>query len=166
MKQFIILFTLSLTIFSGCSSHFEHYTLTSENEKATTSYQNIRLLGSDNKTKAVISTIYLNDVYPNYTGGMAHFLVAFYNPQQENILYFTRNEAVDESSYLLLLNGEEALASEPLDNDDLLVELMPVSNNWSRYYYVRYKLPSGQPVLVLESGHTEQAVITYQKAQQ
>ena len=166
MRQFIILFTISFTIFSGCSSHFDRYTLSDESEKATTSYKNVRLLDSDNKSKTIMSTIYLNDIYPKYTGGLAHFLISFYNPEHDNVLYFNRGKTPSEQDYVLLLNGEDALASEELDSDDLLVDLMPISSSWNRYYYVRYKLPSGKPVLVLESDHTERAVITYQKAQE
>jgi uncharacterized protein YceK len=166
LRQFIILFTISFTIFSGCSSHFDRYTLSAEDEKATTSYKNVRLLDSDNKSKTIMSTIYLNDIYPNYTDGLAHFLISFYNPEHDNILYFNRGKTPSEQEYVLLLNGEDALASEELDSDDLLVDLMPISSSWNRYYYVRYKLPSGKPVLVLESDHTERAVITYQKAQE
>ncbi len=166
MKQFIILLAISLTIFSGCSGHFERYTLSDESEKATTSYKNVRLLNDTNKTKIIISTVYLNDIYPNYTDGLAHFLVAFYSPEHNNTLYFNKTKRPSKSEYLLLLNKKDALASEKLDRDDLLVELMPISNNWSQYYYVRYELPSEKPALVLESDHTEQAVITYQKAKE
>lgn len=166
MKQHIIIFLLSLTIFSGCSDHFERYVPSGEHEKATTSYKNVRLLNSVNRTKLVIASVYLNDVYPKYTDGYAHFLISFYNPQQNNTLYFNRDKRESEKDFILLLNGEEALSSNALDSDDLLVDLMPVSNSWNRYYYVRYKLPNGKPVLVLESDHTEQAVITYQKEQE
>ena len=166
MKQLIILFFISLTIFSGCSGHFERYVPSEEHEKATTSYKNVRLLNSVNRTKLVISSVYLNDVYQKYTDGYAHFLISFYNPKQDNVLYFNRDKAANKKDFVLLLNGEEALDSHEVDSDDLLVDLMPISNSWSRYYYVRYKLPSAKPVLVLESDRTEQAVITYQKAQE
>jgi hypothetical protein len=53
------------------------------------------------------------------------------------------------------------LASEKLDDDDLLLDLMPISNSWNSYYYVRYAAPSAKPVLVLENDHTVKAVITY-----
>lgn len=166
MRQLTILFTISLIIFSGCSSQFDRYTLSAESEKATTSYRSVRLLNSDNKSKTIISTIYLNDVYPKYADGFAHFLVSFYSPEHDNLLYFSRAAVPDAQKYVVLLNGEDALVSEELDSDDLLVDLMPVSNSWNRYYYVRYRLPSAKPVLVLESDRTERAVITYQKAQE
>ncbi len=166
MKQFFILFVISFTIFSGCSGHFERYVPSGEHEKATTSYKNVRLLNSNKKTRLVIASVYLNDVYPKYTDGYAHFLISFYDPDQKSTLYFNREKAADKKDFILLLNGEEALSSQELDSDDLLVDLMPVRNSWSQYYYVRYKLPSAKPVLVLESDRTEQAVITYQKVQE
>lgn len=166
MKQFLLLFVIPFTVFSGCSSHFERYTLSAEKEAATTSYKNVRLLNSDNKSKTIVSTIYLNDVYPRYADGFAHFLVSFYNPENDNIIYFDRTEMPDKDAYIVLLNGENALISEELDSDDLLVELMPISNSWNRYYYVRYRLPSVKPVLVLESDRIAKAVIIYQIEQE
>ena len=162
MRKFIIFIAVSVTMFSGCSSHFEHYTLSSENENAANSYKNVRLLNSNNRSETVLAAVYLNDVYPKYTDGFAHFLISFYNPQRDNVLYFDRSKTPSEEDYVLLLNDENALASEALDNDDLLVELMPIRNSWNRYYYVRYRLPSEKLVLVLESGHTARAEITYQ----
>ncbi len=155
-----------MSIFSGCSSQFERYTPSDESETASTSYKSVRLLNSDDKTRAILSTIFLNDIYPKYTDGRAHFLVAFYSPEQNSTLYFKRSRMPEGKGYILLLNGREALASEDLDNDDMLVDLLPISNDWTRYYYVRYELPSSKPVLVLESDRTEQAAITYQKALQ
>jgi len=157
---------MSFTIFSGCSSNFERFVPSDEQEKATTSYKSIRLLESNEKTKLVISSIYLNDVYPKYADGYAHFLISFYNPKQENMLYFNSDKTDKREDFILLLNREEALSSHELDSDDLLVDLMPINNSWNRYYYVRYKLPSAKPVLVLESDHTEQAAITYQKVKE
>jgi len=164
LKQFVILSIISLTIFSGCSSHFERYTPSSEHEKASTSYKNVRIV-EEGRSKIVLSTIYLNDVYPKYTDGKAHFLIAFYSKENNSTIYFNKSEEAKEG-YTLLLNGQSAIDAKELDRDDLLRELMPINNSWNRYHYVRYELPSGKPVLVLENGHTEPVVITYQKAQE
>ncbi len=166
LRQFIILFAIPFALFSGCSSQFDRYALSSENEKATTSYKSVRLLNSDNKSKTLLSTIFLNDVYPTYTDGLAHFVVSFYNPEHDNTLYFSKKKAPSAQDYVLLLNGKDAIISEELDSDNLLVGLMPIRSSWNRYYYVRYKLPNETPVLGLEIDHTVQAVITYQKAQE
>ena len=153
-------------MFSGCSSHFDNYTLSSENENAANSYKNARLLNSDNKSETILAAVYLNDVYPKYTDGFAHFLISFYNPDNNNTLYFDRSKKLDDQDYVLLLNDENAMASEALDNDDLLVDLMPIRNSWNRYYYVRYRLPEEKLILVLESDHTARAEITYQIEQE
>ena len=138
MRQFIILLAITLTIFSGCSSQFDRYTLSAEYEKASTSYKNVRLLNDDNKSKTILGTVYLNEVYPNYTDGLAHFLISFYNPEQESVLQFDRNKTLSKRDYVLLLNGENAIASQELDSEDLMVDMIPVSNSWNRFYYVRY----------------------------
>ena len=163
MRQFTTLFTLSLLLFGGCSSS-ERFTPTSTYEKASISYKNVRLL-DNGKSEIILSTVYLNEVYPKYAGNFAHFLVSFY-ATKGSALYFDKEKKRTADDYLLTLNGESALQTEELERDDLLLELMPVSNRWSRYYYVRYRLPSANAVLVLESDHSTKAVVTYQKARQ
>jgi len=165
LKQYTLILASTLLLLSGCSSKSERYVPSSEQEKASTSYQTVRLLDDANRSETVISTVYLNEVYAKYTEGKwSHFLVSFYNPKHENRLFFKQDEKRSADEFVLLLNGEDANRSQTLDNDDLLVELLPVHNAWNRYYYVRYKLLSEKPVLVLESDHKQQAVITYQKA--
>ena len=165
MNQFTLIIASSLLLLSGCNTKYERYVPSSEQEKASTSYKNVRLLNDANRSETVISTVYLNEVYAKYTQGKwSHFLVSFYNQKNENRLFFKQEDNRSASEFVLLLNGEDANLSLPLEKDDLLVELLPVHNAWNKYYYVRYKLPSEKPSLVLESDHKQQAVITYQKA--
>ena len=165
MKQFTLIIASTFFLLSGCSTKAERYVPSSEHEKASTSYKSVRILNDANRSESVISTVYLNEVYAKYTEGKwSHFLVSFYNAKQENRLYFKKDENQTNGKFVLLLNGEDANRSLPLEQDDLLVELLPVHNAWNSYYYVRYKLPIEKPVLVLESDHKQQAVITYQKA--
>lgn len=130
-----------------------------------TSYKNVRLL-RNNRSETVLSAIFLNQVYPKYADSFAHFLIGFYTLDKNSALCFDTKDACAAGDYTLMLNGEKALYFEELDEDDPLRELIPVNISWNRYYYVRYKLPSASPVLVLESDHTERAAITYQKEQQ
>ncbi len=162
MKQFTLIVATAFLLLNGCSTQSERYIPSSEHEKASTSYKTVRLLNSANRSETVISTVYLNEVYAKYTEGKwSHFLVAFYNPIQKNRLYFKEDENQTEGSFVLLLNGEDANLSLPLEKDDLLVDLLPVHNAWNNYYYVRYRLPNAKPVLELESDHKQQAVIAY-----
>jgi hypothetical protein len=166
LRQLTTVLTATLLLFGGCSSYFDHYTPSATQERASTGYQNVRLL-KENKSEILLSAIYLNEVYPEYAGGFSHFLVAFYSRENNSTLFFDSNSTQRADDHILLLNGEGALFSEELDNDDLLLRLMPISSNsWNRYYYVRYKRPGGNPILALESGHRQLALITYQKAQQ
>lgn len=161
MRPFTALIASSLLILGGCSS-VDRFTPSSLEERAISGTKTVRLL-SGNRSEAILSTLYLNAVYPDYNNELAHFVIAFYTKEGDSSLAFTRDTA--DGGYLLLLNGEEALDSEELEHDDPLLEMMPISKSWNRYYYVRYRLTNAQPVLVLESGHTEKAVITYQKVQ-
>jgi uncharacterized protein YceK len=165
LRQLTTVLAAILLLFSGCSSNFDHFTPSSTQERASTGYQNVRLL-KENKSDTILSTIYLNEVYPKYAGGFSHFLVAFYSKENNNTLFFDRNSTQHADDYVLLLNGEDALFSEELDSDDLLLRLMPISSSWNRYYYVRYKRPVGKAILTLESDHRQLALITYQKEQQ
>jgi uncharacterized protein YceK len=165
LRQLTTFLATTLLLLSGCSSNFDRYTPSSIQERANTGYQNVRLL-KENKSETILSTVYLNEVYPQYAEGFSHFLVAFYSKENNNTLYFDRNSTQNANDYLLLLNGRDALFSEELERDDLMLRLMPITNSWSRYYYVRYKRPGGKPILMLESDHRQLALITYQKEQQ
>ncbi|WP_345973995.1 hypothetical protein [Sulfurimonas sp. HSL3-7] len=165
MRQFTTLFTISLILFSGCSSTSERYTPSTSEEKVMTSYKNVRLL-RDNRSQTVLSAVFLNQVYPKYADGSAHFVIGFYTRDKNSALCFDKKDVCAAGDYTLVLNGENALYFEELEMNDPLRELMPVNIGWNRYYYVRYKLPSASPVLVLESDHTERAAITYQKEPQ
>jgi hypothetical protein len=134
-------------------------------EKAITSYKNVRLI-RDNRSETILSSIFLNQVFPVYADGFAHFLIGFYTRDQNSHLCFDKTGSCSGDDYTLVLNGDNALYFEELGENDPLRELMPVNISWNRYYYVRYKLPSASLVLELESGHTERAVITYQKEKQ
>ncbi|MCJ7765274.1 MAG: hypothetical protein MUP09_04960, partial [Thiovulaceae bacterium] len=165
LKQATVFFAATALLLGGCSGSFDHFTPSSTQERASISYQNVRLL-KENRTETMISTIYLNEVYPRYRGGYSHLLVAFYSKEHNNTLFFKRGSALNADDYILMLNGRGALFSEELERDDLLRKLMPINNSWSRYYYVRYKRPGGSPILTLESDHIQKALITYQKEQE
>jgi len=163
LKQFVILSIISLAIFSGCSSHFERYTPSSEQERASTSYKNVRIL-EEGRSKIVLSTVYLNDVYPKYTDGLSHFLISFYNDRTHSALIFDTNETNGSDKYTVLLNGEIALFAEELDSEDLLIDLLPIKIDWSKYYYIRFNLSSGAPKLELKDVNTTLSLTFIQKA--
>ena len=149
MKQFTLIVASSFLLLSGCGAKSEHYVPSAEHEKASISYRNLRTL-KNNKSEMFLSAIYLNDVYPKYTDGLAHFIISFYSPSTDNLLVFDINRTTTSDAYSLTLNGEMALKSELLDNDDLLLDLFPIKTKWNKYYYASFELPQGKPTLMLK----------------
>ena len=163
MYKFFILLLSLLTLLGGCSTKNERFSLSADKEKAATSLQSIRIL-KDNKSEAILSVIFLNEVYPHYSDeSEAHFLISFYAPDVNNTLYF--NE-IDPNQYNLMMNGSSATEAVLLEEEDTLRTLLPINNSYNNYYYVRYPITNEMLTLVLEKSHKRVAEISYHKVEQ
>jgi len=121
---------LLLLFFSACSRHtaFEYFTkLDSREERAVMNLQRITL-DENNRTAALISTIYLNPVDPKLYSGQEFFFVA---------LYDRRGKTLQE--YNVTLNGKTPVGIAQLDANCSLRKLMPLNNPWNGYYELVFK---------------------------
>lgn len=143
MKRFSTILISILPFLTACSS-IQHYKPSSQNELATTSYRNVRLLNDQNHSELVLSTIYLNQVFPKYADNYAHFLVSFYNPASDNKLYFDSN--CTETA--LVSSEENRTVSDLADSNSTLVQEQSSSckENTNRYVL----LLNGEGALVSE----------------
>ena len=136
---------LSIIIFSACSTHDSRYIPDGAKERASSSYQ-MAQIRKEGKVELMISAIYLNDVYPEYSFESAQFLVAFYTKEPSDLI---------NHGYTLTLKDTPALDTKRLDADDLMIELMPMSSSWVQYYFMSYPLCKESPKLILkEKGHS------------
>jgi hypothetical protein len=121
---------LPLLLFSACSRHsaFEYFTrLDSREERAVMNLQRVTL-NENNRTTALISTIYLNPVDPGLYKSGEFFLVALYDRRGKSL-----------ESYTVTLNGQAPAGLVSLDENCSLRALMPLNNPWNGYYELVFK---------------------------
>lgn len=153
MRTIIPLATAMLLLTSGCSTKtaFDAFKMDSATERVMTNLRSATVK-SEGVTKAVISTIYLNNAEPERYRDGEYFLISLYLQE------------TDTPFKLLLNENVEPLAAEELGAEDPRCAMFPVKNAWNRYYLVRYPEQSGETLtLKLENGPIGTGVLDYQK---
>ncbi|MDD2829018.1 MAG: hypothetical protein PHW18_05535 [Sulfuricurvum sp.] len=154
---------LSIMIgFSGCADKgaFDLFKMDKAHERSVEQLRTGSILQSL-ETKAVVSAIYLNPVYPEqYTDG-EYFVIAVYFEKDNRDL---KKWDINAHGYALTLNTKIPTQIEELKESDPKRGLIPVQNNWNQYYFIRFdSLPQGSLALQLENNQTGKVVLNYQK---
>lgn len=161
MRYFFILVGVVFFI-SGCSqtTAFDLFKMDANYEKAVDNLQTGTIVRSF-ETEAILSTIYLNHVYPEKYHDAEYFFVAIYL-RDDVRLYF--KAGMNNKKYNFTLNGEKPLEGKELETDDELRLLMPISNEWNRYYLVKFpKQHTKELKLILENDDYHSVTLTYQR---
>jgi len=160
--KFSIILLLSLIGFSGCTTKgtFDMFTMDEPHQKAVEQLRSAAIVKSFG-TKALVHTVYLNPIYPeNYNDG-EYFIGAVYFERDNRDV---KKWDLYAHGYTLTLNGKKATIIEELKESDPRRALIPVQNNWNKYYFIRFDLqPEGVLKLLLENNQTGQVALSYQK---
>lgn len=152
MRITTALLTAAILGLTGCSTKtaLDAFNMDSQTERTVTHLRTATFV-HEGKTDTVISTVYLNPVFPERYSGDEYFFVALYRAQ--------------EQPFVLTLNGGVLPDKvEELDPDDTITRLMPIQNRWNRYYLVRYPRQEGETLtLKLENGPSATGALDYQK---
>lgn len=134
--RLLLLCVFTLVLLSGCSrtTAFDLFRMDKAHERAVDNMQTGTIVRSF-ETEAILSAIYLNPVYPDKYNDGEYFYIALYT--RENVrLYF--KSGLNNKKYTFTCNGEEPLETTELKTDDELRLLMPITNEWNRYYLVKF----------------------------
>ena len=117
------------------------------------------------ETKALITATYLNPVFKknghknfsiDVSGGEYFFVGVFITNSKTN--------RFDEKGYSLTLNGQKPIEVIKLDKDDPLKYEMPMVDNWSTYYKVKFPTMHTKKLkLVFESDRFGKDVLIFRK---
>ena len=117
------------------------------------------------ETKALITATYLNPVFNNkscknfsidISGGEYFFVGVF--------ITNSKTSRFDEKGYSLTLNGKKPLEVIKLDKDDPLKYEMPMVDNWSTYYKVKFPtIHTKKLKLVFESDRFGRDILIFRK---
>jgi hypothetical protein len=153
----------ALLAFSGCSQKgaFDIFKMDVANERAVENLRSGTILLSL-ETKAIISSLYLNKVDPIQYKEGENFIVSVYFQNDDHTI---KNRALESNGYVITLNGKKATLIESLDEKDPRRALMPVQNNWNRYYLIGFDSMPAESSLVLrlENNQTGSVELNYQK---
>lgn len=160
--RFLSIAMIALIGFSGCAQKgaFDLFKMDEAHERAVEQLRTGSIVSSL-ETKALASTVYLNPIYPQtYTDG-EYFVGAIYFERDNRDV---KKWDLKTHGYTLTLNGKKPTLIEELKEDDPRRSLIPVQNNWNKYYFIRFDLmPVGPLTLLLENNQTGSVALNYQK---
>lgn len=160
--RFYVLGLIALLTMSGCADKgaFDLFTMDKAHERSIEQLRTGSIVLSL-ETKAIISALYLNPVYPERYKDSEFFIAAIYF---ENDMRSVKKRDFKDIGYHLTLNGKEPVEIEELKETDIRRQLIPVRNTWNRFYLIRYKnFSEGALTLQLENNQTGRVVLNYQK---
>jgi len=176
-KKLLLLSTLLL--FAGCSAKKEECKiretsdfgqLFTKDEIYHTSLINTHKaqLMASFETKALLTATYLNPVFErrecrrrlkNNIEDAEYFFVGVYITNSEKHEFDTRG-------YSLTLNGLAPIEVKKLDKNDPLRYEMPMVDNWSTYYKVKFKKsPKKDLILIFENDRFGRDILSYSKTE-
>lgn len=160
--RFSIMTLIALIGFSGCAQKgtFDLFKMDEAHERAVEQLRTGAIVQSL-ETKAIISAIYLNPIYPQTYNDGEYFVGAIYFERDNRDL---KKLDLYEHGYSLTLNGQKATRLEELKESDPRRSLIPVQNNWNKYYFIRFdSIPVGPLTLLLENNQTGSVALSYPK---
>ncbi len=121
------------------------------------------------ETKALLTATYLNPVFAQRTCKKR-----FKNEMKDGeyffvVVFITNSEhsEFNKKGYSLTLNGHLPIDIKLLDNNDPLRYEMPMMNNWSNYYKVKFpKVNSNKLTLIFENERFGRDILTYSKSEE
>lgn len=160
--RFSIIAITALLVFGGCADKgtFDLFKMDEAHERAVEQTRSGSIVQSF-ETKAMLSAIYLNPVYPNEYKDGDYFIAAMYF-EKRNLQ--TKKWDLAEHGYALTLNGADPVSMEEIKDNDPRRALIPVQNNWNKYYLIRFEPVMGSALaLRLENNQTGSVVLNYSK---
>ena len=117
------------------------------------------------ETKALLTATYLNPVFKK--NGHKNFSIDVSDGEYFFVGVFITNSKTnrfDEKGYSLTLNGKKPIEVIKLDKDDPLKYEMPMVDNWSTYYKVKFPTMHTKKLkLVFESDRFGKDVLIFRK---
>jgi len=149
--------------FSGCAQKgaFDLFKMDEAHERSVEQMRTASIIQSF-ETKAIVSSVYLNPVYPDQYKDGEYFVGAFYFDKHNMDV---KKWSLEDFGYTLTLNGKSPVSMEEIEDNDPRRTLIPIQNNWNRYYLIRFESVTAPASLALrlENNQTGSAVLNYRK---
>ncbi len=164
MFRYILIPLSTIILLSACSgttTAFDFFKMDERHEKAITNLRTGTIVRSF-ETEAIISSIYLNNVMKNEYNTTESFYISLYLKDDKRIYFKSNSE--QKVGYRVTLNGKSPLRAKELARNDKLRSLMPIQNEWNRYYLVEFEKTSDTILkLEFENDQLDVVELEYQK---
>jgi hypothetical protein len=144
--RFLLPIMATLLLFSGCSktTAFDFFKMDKNYEKAISNLQTGSIAKSF-ETEAILSSVYLNEVYPKEYNDGEYFFLALYLSDDKRMFF---KSDLRDPDYKLTLNGVNFIDGKELEKSDKLRSLMPINNEWNRYYLIKFETQDRNDLLL------------------
>ena len=160
--RFSLIAIAGMLMLGGCADKgaFDMFKMDTAHERAVEQMRTGTIVQSF-ETKAILSAVYLNPVYPGEYKDGEYFIAALYF-EKRNL--DTKKWDLEKYGYTLTLNGAAPVSMEEIQEKDPRRALIPIQNNWNRYYLIRFEPVQGSALaLKLENDQTGSVVLDYPK---
>ncbi|MEA2111164.1 MAG: hypothetical protein U9P71_03840 [Campylobacterota bacterium] len=160
--RLLLLAASAFLLFTGCSktTAFDFFKMDKNYEKAISNLQSGTIVKSF-ETEAILSSVYLNEVYPKEYSDGEYFFIALYLSDDKRLFF---KSGLADPDYILTLNTLNFIDGEELQSDHKLRALMPINNEWNRYYLIKFDSQNRDNLLLqLENKHLDKIELHYLK---
>ncbi|MFT7004683.1 MAG: hypothetical protein ACJAWW_002048 [Sulfurimonas sp.] len=163
MRYILTILTFSL-LFLGCADKnaFSKFKMLPDQELSANSLQSSKIKLGEN-VAGVVSTIYLNEIYPKVYTANEYFYVYVY--LKDGSKMYDPN-TLDDIKLTLKLNNKLPLKIKKLDSKNKFSHLASVNSEWNQYFLIAFEEEKTNKLsLVLENGQSSSDSLVYQKGE-
>lgn len=156
--KYSLLVSIFLIFFTGCSQKnaFVKFNMSKDEERSVSSLQTSQIMGKNGEIAGVVSTVYLNEVYPKKFSRYDSFFIYIYMKDSKNI------DLIDPKINLEM-NEQVPVNSTELPNNSEFTHLVDVKSSWNRYYLVEFEKDCNTLNLIFDNGLSKSSVLKYKK---
>lgn len=161
MKFFLILLTF-LVLFSGCSKKnaFFAFKMDRTKELSAASLQSSKIISKEGEVSGVLSSIYLNDVYPKSFNEYEYFIIFLYLKDNKE-LYNPDSDV--QSDLKLTLNSELPIKVEKLPKENKFSHLIDRKNDWTDSYVVVFERAESMILFIEDNQSSSATALRYKR---
>jgi hypothetical protein len=161
MKFFLLFFTL-LLLFSGCSKKnaFFAFKMDRTKELSAASLQSSKIVSKEGEVRGVLSSIYLNEVYPESFNGYEYFIVFLYLKETKELY---NPNTTSQSDLKLTMNSQLPIKVEKLPKENQFSHLIDRRNDWNDCYIVAFEQAESMNLSIEDNQSSSAVILKYTK---
>jgi hypothetical protein len=133
-----------------------------EKELSASSIQSSKIVSKEGEVMGVMSSIYLNEVYPESFNGYEYFIILLY---LKDVKELNNPNNTIESDLKLTLNSKLPIKVEKLPKENQFSHLINRKNDWTNSYIVAFEQAESINLFLEDNLSSSAVVLKYKKEQ-